>query len=154
MRILHQQQNKIADLEKQLAEKDKEIELTNQKITILERALLNACTELQESDNGYVNLAGSILKPENAMEIEYEIALSDLGLIVPENLPDVYCGCNYDFEGQLKDQRHQICEEIKEKVQCRLWEVDDGFYMMGNYSLPEEYRKLIFNILDQIEKGE
>ena len=146
-KMLVDREAEIAGLQQQLAEKDKEIELANQKITILERALLNSCTELQESGNGYVNLAGSILKPENAMEIEYEIALSDLGLIVPEEGLCEYRGCNYDFEKQLKDQRHQVCEEIREFIEQP---ENSIFYDVSLYIETEGLRKF----LDQIERGE
>lgn len=139
--------NEMEDvLRSKLTEKNKEIELANQKITILERALLNTCTELQESGNGYVNLAGSILKPENAMEIEYEVALSDLGLIVPEEGLCKYCGCNYDFEKQLKDQRHQICEKAKNKLK------NHCFWANGEYTGWYIEEEKIDLLLDQIEK--
>ena len=55
---------------------------------------------------------------------------------------------------KLKEIRHQVCEELREKIKSEVWSINQGGYHIGEYVIPEICQTSIFKILDQIEKGE
>ena len=168
----------LDELRKQLEEKDKEIDKLEQELAFYNEEVKNKGTcglcekleekainvlrdKLKEKDKEIEELKANQtptrkrLTPINwdkynlADKLRYRNRQVKEALIRISNMNEM----EDVLRSQLKDQRHQICEKIREKIYYKLWEIDDGFYMMGNYALPERYHQTIFNILDQIEKG-
>lgn len=124
----------ICNYEKMLAEKDKELKQKNKTIKRLTRyndELANALVE----------------KPEQ--EELYQLREDNKVLTMKRD--------NY-VKAKLQDQRHQICENIREKVKYSAIIITDKTLTQKERLLIKEQfdddKETIYDILDQIEKGE
>ncbi len=170
-KIWKQQNNEISILKSIVKDQDKEIEQLKQQLAekeketaILEKSLECACSDLQSSGNAYINAIEAvkgndvILPVENAMQIEYEIALSELGIVKRDNMPETYQ--SKQSKDILQKDKIELLEKVKEFCETNCDKCDDletGAYCgkvigldnvlyMGDMSLYEYIDTLISEI--------
>lgn len=118
---------KIKNLKQQVKEKDERIAELEEENEVLRKTLNNL-----KGDKASDTLV-------NAVNAVYEPLLKD-------NFDDIE-----RLKKELKTLRHEICEKIRERVvnggfRSTIKEFADGIY--------EKYKNWVFDILDQIERGE
>lgn len=152
------------DLQQQLAEKDKEIDMlkSQNQFFMEETKRLNQLSNLkdQEIEELKANQTPTRkrLTPKNwdkynlADKLRYRNSQVKEALIRISNMNEM----EDVLRSQLKDQRHQICDRIREFVKYGndiktdkelAFAIEDGLYF-------EAPIRNIFEVLDQIEKGE
>ena len=125
-----------------LAEQDKEI-------VIIEKALECACRDVQSGGGAYINAIEAvkgndvILPVENAMQIEYEIALSELGIVKPDDMPEKY-QTKQSKNILDKDKVYFAIDKLEKVI-----EFNHSLVLGGNYKL-DEY---IYQQIKELKEG-
>lgn len=163
MRVIHQQQNKIADLEKQLAELQEkydacqearklEAEFKNQEFMKHSQELVDMEQQLAEKDKEILDWKdGTMICIYEKMLAEKDKEIEELKK--EKELDNIFWKQECDsLQEALKNSHNNVCEEIREKFKNKVLNTFTPNPTSGDYIALDIDD--VYSYLDKLEKGE